>query len=100
LYLGGDAYRSLDAAHDARLELFGTSGRGLDPDMLSDLIKVGGDKIQHGIADFAEWSKAMVGDFGEWVKPHLDSVYRALRRHFGEEVFTDDPEERPREDPR
>ena len=48
---------------------------GLDPADLADRVIVGADFLAKDIAKFAEWSKAMVGEFGEAIKPHLQDIY-------------------------
>ena len=50
---------------------------GLDPADLADHAIVGTDYLLHGVRDFAEWSKSMASEFGDYVKPHLQQIFDA-----------------------
>lgn len=52
---------------------------GLDPELAKDYAVVGAAHIEAGARRFGEWSKQMVNDFGDEIKPHLDRIYRASR---------------------
>lgn len=71
-----------DAAKDRIAERLkgGTLTTGIDPSLLKDYVQVGGYYIEGGVRTFAEWSKRMIGDFGEGVKKDLDEVWGLLQR--------------------
>lgn len=52
---------------------------GLDPADLADLSIIGAARITKGISKLADWSAEMVKEFGEAIRPHLDSVFAASR---------------------
>ena len=54
---------------------------GFDPEMLQDGVTIAGAYIEAGTRSFAAYSKAMVDDFGEAIKPYLRSFYEGVR-HF------------------
>ena len=49
---------------------------GVDPTALPDLLAIAGYHLEAGAIEFAEWSSRMVNDVGDWVKPHLEELYR------------------------
>jgi len=44
---------------------------GLDPEVLSAYAIKGAFKIARGVKDFTAWSKEMLSEFGEAIRPHL-----------------------------
>ena len=60
-----------DAARARRLERRKYLNSGIDPSELADLAIIGASHIARGVTRFGEFSKAMLDDFGERVKPHL-----------------------------
>lgn len=63
------------AASQGRMNL------GLDPELLLAYGIKGAAMIARGVRDFAAWSAAMVQEFGEDVRPHLQDIFaRAQRR--------------------
>lgn len=52
---------------------------GIDPEVMQAGITLAGYHIEAGARSFAAYSKAMVGDLGEAVRPYLRSWYEALR---------------------
>lgn len=48
---------------------------GIDPTALGDLVTIGAYHIERGIRTFAEWSKVMVKEFGEAIKPKLREIW-------------------------
>jgi hypothetical protein len=48
---------------------------GLDPEVLSAYAVKGAFKIARGVRDFGEWSKQMLEDFGENIRPHLQDLW-------------------------
>lgn len=49
---------------------------GLDPELLAAFAVKGAAILERGVRDFARWSGEMVKQFGESIRPHLDSIYR------------------------
>ncbi len=47
----------------------------LSKENLNDLALVGADYIKKGVKEFGAWSEAMIKDFGEKIKPHLDAIF-------------------------
>jgi hypothetical protein len=68
-----------NAARERVLKKFGRTNALLDPELLRDGIEIAGYHIEAGARSFANYSKAMVEDFGEGVKPHLRQWYEAVR---------------------
>lgn len=52
---------------------------GLDPELAKDYALIGAAHIEAGARRFGDWSKNMVEEFGESIKPHLDKIYKASR---------------------
>lgn len=48
---------------------------GLDPELLVAYVVKGTAILESGIRDVAEWSKAMVSQFGEAIRPHLQNIF-------------------------
>jgi hypothetical protein len=53
----------------------------LDPEYLAALAIKGVQLFEKGVKKFSEWSKEMVGQFGESIRPHLEDVYRESILH-------------------
>lgn len=49
---------------------------GIDPELLAAFAVKGAAVLERGIRDFGKWSAAMVKQFGESIRPHLESIYR------------------------
>jgi len=49
---------------------------GIDPTIAVKLGKIGTYHLEAGVRTFAEWSARVVEDVGEWVKPHLDDLWK------------------------
>jgi hypothetical protein len=63
-----------------RKELFSgkTLFSGLDPEVFGKLVYIGGYHLENVGRSFAKWSKAMIDDLGERIKPHLDKIWAEL----------------------
>lgn len=48
---------------------------GIDPADLADHVIVGADYLARGVTDVAVWSKEMVREFGDTIKPYLGTIY-------------------------
>lgn len=57
----------------------GRQSSGLDPLDLADHAIVGADYLAKGITKLAEWSEAMVREFGEKIRPHLAEIFEAAK---------------------
>ena len=52
---------------------------GLDAEQLKALVEIGGAYVEAGVRNFAAFSKALLGEFGNDIKPYLEDVYQTLR---------------------
>jgi|GEM_PF-597725 len=72
-----------DAAEKAReilrAKLKTQLSAGLDPEMMQAGITLAGYYIEGGTRKFADYSKAMVNDLGEGIRPYLKAFYDAIR---------------------
>lgn len=66
-----------DAARLRIKERLSRTSAGVDPTLLLDLAEVGASHLAHAALDLGEWSVKMVSEFGDFIKPHLDEVYKA-----------------------
>lgn len=67
--------KQADAAR-ARMKQRGTRlMSGIDPAQFADAAIIGAEYLAKDISALADWSKAMLEDLGDWVKPHLKSLY-------------------------
>jgi len=57
-----------------------------DPQALADYAIVGAAKIARGAKEFSAWSKEMVEDFGETIRPHLLRIYARAQDHAAQET--------------
>jgi hypothetical protein len=74
--------RQAEKARASIVERRGRLNVGYDPKALYDEAMIGASHIAHGITDFAEWSKAMIADLGDRIKPFLQDLYaRAKQLH-------------------
>ena len=74
-----------DAANKARellrKRLGGTLNTGMDPEVLQAGLTLAGWHIENGARTFAAFTKAMLEDMGDIVKPYLKSWYAAAYYH-------------------
>lgn len=73
-----DAYEAAKARLRAKSRQVNS---GVDPQDYMDLVTIGGFHIEHGTRKFGEWAANVVEDLGDWVRPHLRSIYEGLRHH-------------------
>lgn len=74
-----------EAANAARERLkskLGTPQAGLDPESLKDAAVVAGFHVEQGARTFTAFSKAMIKDFGDAIKPFLRDLYESVRKQF------------------
>lgn len=74
------------AAAKKRLIDRGTIRTGIDPQGLVDIVTVGVGHFERGLTKFKDWSKQMVADFGNKVKPHLKSIWNDVKSGLDPEV--------------
>lgn len=72
----------------ARRKKYGQDGitrlsSGLDPQDLSDYVKIGIYHFEAGLREFAAWSKHVIADFGEAGRPYLDALWRHVQKNSG-----------------
>lgn len=75
-----------DAAEQARALLkkkLGQMNSGIDPEVVQAGITLAGFHIEAGARKFADFTKAMVSDLGENVRPYLRSWYEGVRYYPG-----------------
>ncbi len=72
------------AAARARLKSkLGTLNSGFDPELALDGMTIAGAYIESGIKAYADYTKAMIADLGEGVRPYLRSFYESVRAYPG-----------------
>jgi hypothetical protein len=69
-----------DAARQRIRERMTRMSIGLDPSLILDLAHVGAGYIKDGLEVATEWGKAMADDLGDWVKPHLEEIWKASHK--------------------
>lgn len=73
-------------ARERLAERRGKVTMGVDPGAYRDLVTMGAYHFEAGVRKFAEWSKTMIQELGERVRPLLDRIWRDLddtRRQLG-----------------
>lgn len=53
---------------------------GIDPVDLVDHAIIGADYIAKGVSKLADWSKEMIRDFGEGIRPYLDQIFEKSKQ--------------------
>jgi hypothetical protein len=59
---------------------------GVPVDDLADMAIWGAAKIAKGTVDFAKWSKEMIADAGEAIRPHLQDLWDKAQKIYGKHV--------------
>lgn len=67
--------KAKDEFHNLLKEIRGQANAGIDPRLVAAASKYGYYAILDGSYKFADWSKKMVDDLGEAVKPHLEQIW-------------------------
>ena len=80
--IGATLHTQADAARARIRARAGKLSAGVDPTVLADVAIIGAQHIFDGAVDFAEWSKKMVEDLGEQIKPHLQEFFDASNKEF------------------
>lgn len=65
----------VEAARALLKSKLGTLHSGIDPEVLHAGLTIAGAYIEAGLRNFASFSKAMVEDLGDGIKPHLRELY-------------------------
>ena len=80
--IGKGLHTRADAARVRLRQKMQSLGAGVpDPSILVDLAEIGADHIYSVGLDFTKWSTRMVGELGDWVKPHLADVFKAAQKN-------------------
>jgi hypothetical protein len=76
--------KQLDARADAaRARIKARMGKfnaGVDPTVLLDVADIGASYLGHKVLDSVKWADKMVGELGEWIRPHLDEIRKASEK--------------------
>lgn len=75
-----------DKVAEARARMKSKLGRmnsGIDPELMVDGVTIAGAYIESGVRSFSAYSKAMIGDFGDKIRPYLRSFYEGVRHYPG-----------------
>lgn len=90
-----EVMRKRAEAAQSRLKDKWTGGRasaGLDPTVLKDMAEIGAYHVARGVVGAAEWTKAMVDQFGEKIRPYLTQI----RAESEKLLSATDPENAPK----
>jgi len=71
-----DAYQKARARMKAKLSQLNA---GFDPELLQDGITIAGYHLERGARKFADYTKAMVDEFGDAIRPYLKAFYNGVR---------------------
>ena len=69
-------------ASDNLKKNLGNLNVGIDPTALKDLATVGAYHFENGLRTFSDWSKKMIEEFGEKIKPHLKKLWDQSREDY------------------
>jgi N12 class adenine-specific DNA methylase len=73
----------VEAARALLKKKLGTLNSGIDPEVLTAGMTLAGAHIEAGARTFSAFSKKMVEDFGDAIKPYLRSFYESVRHYPG-----------------
>ena len=74
----------------------GRSSANIDPQEFIDYSIVGASHLFDGALSLADWSAKMVADFGDVIKPHLDTIFAESNKRFDEAVDAAAGKNKPR----
>ena len=57
---------------------------GIDPTLLKDYARIGAYHVESGARNFIDWSKKMIDDFGEKIKPYLLDIWRQTKTDYSD----------------
>lgn len=75
-----------NAALDRLRSKGSTLNSGIDPETVKDLIDVGGYHFEAGLREFADWSKQMLQDVGQWAHPYLETIHDEIKDVLGSTI--------------
>jgi hypothetical protein len=81
LDLSGLEQKAIEARN--RIQQRRNEGRvnmGIDPEDLADHAIIGADYINKGLNKFGDWSKQMLSDFGNYVRPFLNKIWDLAKK--------------------
>jgi len=55
---------------------------GVDPTALKEIVDIGGFYFEGGLRNFNLWSKKMIDEFGEKIKPYLSAAWKHINKAF------------------
>ena len=55
---------------------------GVDPTAVVELTEIGGFYFEGGIREFSAWSKMLIAEFGDNIKPYLSDVWKNVRAEY------------------
>lgn len=73
----------VEAARARMRSKLGNMNSGIDPELLVDGMTIAGAYVESGVRKYADYTKAMVEDFGDKIRPYLRSFYEAVRNYPG-----------------
>lgn len=83
-----------DSAKDAALARLrakrGKLNTGIDPQEMLDAITVASWHVETGARKFIDFSKNMISNIGEWIRPYLAGIYENVRRNPDTKIFAKD----------
>lgn len=62
---------------------------GIDPELIANGTIVAAYHLENGIRTFVEFAKVMLSDFGEQIKPYLQSFYEGARHYPNNPYYRD-----------
>lgn len=75
-----------EAALKRLRDKMGRLNAGFDPDAMNDLIDIGGYHFEAGLREFADWSKQMAKDVGDWAIPYLKTIHDEITEVLGGKI--------------
>ena len=79
------ARKQAEQVKEAMFGEFDPPGK-LTPDDIANLSAYGSAKYARGLRERAEWNAHMLEAVGDWIKPHLDTVWEATLKDFAADV--------------
>lgn len=77
----------LDEARESLRKKLSGLHSGIDPTAVVELTEIGGFYFEGGMREFSEWSKTLVNEFGNSIRPHLRKVWDNMRKEYSERVI-------------
>lgn len=80
-----------DAARSRIRERMSRMSAGVDPALILDLAQIGLSHAGHAALDLAKFGDKLTGEFGDWVKPHINDAWKKLQELIGHEKVISKP---------